>query len=89
MKHGIENEVEKVSFDCSSRMGKRPLERIVASVLSLYIPETYTCFACVHWMGWNAFVKNARGWLEDCKISAAKEEAMVWVVPKPSPMPPL
>jgi hypothetical protein len=31
---------------------------------------------------WNWFRKNAEGWLKDCRFSAAKEEAMVWVGPK-------
>jgi hypothetical protein len=35
---------------------------------------------------WNAFVKNVERWLKDCTICAAKEEAMVWVVPNRSPI---
>jgi hypothetical protein len=36
---------------------------------------------------WNGSQRNALGWSKDCKISAAKGVAMVWVVPELSPRP--
>ena len=36
---------------------------------------------------WNVLTKRKEGWLKDCRISAQRGKASVWVVPEPTYQP--